>query len=253
MAVFGRAEVIGGRQGRSDAIGGSDAFGSAASGDFAPTVYSGLQLWLDAGTVTLGVGGVQTWTDLSGNANHATQVTAGLQPVNNLSTQNGFPAVHNDHVDDYMTLATPLTLTAWDIFVVGKTAHQVTAGLWLGAAPAGNVQMLVCDLTTNILVSYDGSQQSHSDVLPIQTDTTYSVLGQSRTGVTASYWQNGTQYATNVEFGTAAVNIALAQLFRNDTTVSFACDTLAILVYNRQLAAVERSTLVSYLRQRFAV
>src|SRR5882757_8879646 len=58
-------------------------------------------LWLkaDAGTsTTTNNGPVSSWNDQSGNVNHATQGTAGLQPLYISSLMNGMPAIKFDNV-----------------------------------------------------------------------------------------------------------------------------------------------------------
>lgn len=79
MALFGRAQIMGGRQ-------------TQGGGAFDPTTISGLDMWWDTSdtaTITDASGEVQQMTDKSGNGNTLTQGNGADQPDTNVSTQNG--------------------------------------------------------------------------------------------------------------------------------------------------------------------
>lgn len=97
--------------------------GGAAA--FSPTSISGLQLWLDASQITgLNDGdAVATWSDLSGNAQHATQATASKRPLYKTNILNGKPVVRCDGVDDVLENSTFTSLnnvSAASIFIVKR-------------------------------------------------------------------------------------------------------------------------------------
>jgi hypothetical protein len=75
--------------------------GGAAA--FSPLDIPGLKLWLDASQIVgLNDGdAVTTWSDLSGNGNHATQATASKKPT--YKNTGGKVFVKFDGVDDFMT------------------------------------------------------------------------------------------------------------------------------------------------------
>ena len=69
---------------------------------------SNLNLWLDAAdssTLTLYSGKVSTWSDKSGNDNHATQSNSDYQPTLNNSVLNALPVIRFDGSNDVMTLS----------------------------------------------------------------------------------------------------------------------------------------------------
>jgi hypothetical protein len=98
--------------------------GGAAA--FSPTDIAGLQLWLDASQIVgLNDGDpVATWSDLSGNANNATQATASNKPTYKTNQINSRPVVRFDGVDDFMTYANQLFTFTGDatVFAVLKVA-----------------------------------------------------------------------------------------------------------------------------------
>lgn len=83
-----------------------------------PSDLTGLTLWLKADALGLSNNDpVASWTDSSGNANHATQGTAGSRPVFKTGILNGLPVVRFDAADDALT--TPLVVASpFSIFVV---------------------------------------------------------------------------------------------------------------------------------------
>jgi hypothetical protein len=102
---------------------------------FDPTAISGLKLWLKADALALANNDpVASWTDSSGNSNHAAQATSGLRPLFKTSIQNGRPVVRFDATDDllesgnFMAGTSALTVIA----VASKTTANNT-GLVLAA------------------------------------------------------------------------------------------------------------------------
>lgn len=73
---------------------------------FTPRKLPGLRLWLAADRIVGLADGdpVASWTDLSGNGNHATQGTTAAKPLYKTGIVNGRPAVLFDGVDDFLSL-----------------------------------------------------------------------------------------------------------------------------------------------------
>jgi len=77
--------------------------------------------------------GVSTWSDLSGNANDATQGTSGNRPAYTLNAQGGQPTVRFDGSNDYLSFATGIFTYTGDATVI---ALVKTSG---GASEYGSV------------------------------------------------------------------------------------------------------------------
>jgi hypothetical protein len=76
-------------------------------------------LWLDANSLGLNNNDpVSSWTDNSGNSNHAAQSTSSRQPTFKTSQINGFPAVDFDGSADYLKLTNHITTNAFSVFGV---------------------------------------------------------------------------------------------------------------------------------------
>jgi len=96
-----------------------------ANNVFALPVTDGLVLHLDAGSIT-GIADeakINTWPDISGQGNDATQSTADSQPIYVASSPNfnGNSVVRFDGTDDWMTLpSTAVTVGSFTAFAVAK-------------------------------------------------------------------------------------------------------------------------------------
>ncbi len=90
-----------------------------------PDTVSGLLLWLKADWLNLNDGDtVSSWTDASGNNNHATAATAANRPTFKKNIINGKPALRYDGNSDVLVLTTLLT-TVRQAFIVMKWDNQV--------------------------------------------------------------------------------------------------------------------------------
>lgn len=84
-----------------------------------PRSIDGLAVWLEAENITgvAGGGAVATWTDKSGNGNHATQATGANQPTLQLGVIGGRPAVRFDGTNDFMSVADSATYKSGEVTV----------------------------------------------------------------------------------------------------------------------------------------
>lgn len=81
-------------------------FSRPPQGEAPPSIANTLALfWSETGTSTTTDGaGLQTWSDQSGNTNHATQNTAGNQPVYKTGGPGGKPFVRFDGSNDFLNI-----------------------------------------------------------------------------------------------------------------------------------------------------
>lgn len=115
-------------------------FGTAVPA-FTPASIPGLALWLDAddaatlfqlsgGTTpaTANDDPVGYWGDKSGNGRHATQATGGSRPLLKTAAVNGRNAVLPDATDDYLALASALSLGtgAYTLYAVATRANATS-------------------------------------------------------------------------------------------------------------------------------
>src|SRR6056297_176779 len=104
---------------------GPGGVGNASGADGQPENV----MWFDANSLGLANGtGVETWTDLSGNDNHAAQTESSERPIFTTGEINGLPAVVFDGSDDFLPFDGNLIANSdYTVIFVGK--RQSDAGL----------------------------------------------------------------------------------------------------------------------------
>jgi|GEM_PF-1666807 len=97
---------------------------------FTPGEIADLGVWLagDLSPRTMNGSDVSQWDDLSGNGNHATQVTGSAQP--SLGAVAGLPALVFDGVSEYMTVASDASFENPRELTVFLVQHSDTPGTW---------------------------------------------------------------------------------------------------------------------------
>jgi hypothetical protein len=94
---------------------------------------SALALWLDAedtASITLNGSTVSQWSDKSGNAKHAVQATASLQPAYLATGFNNKPTLKFDATDDVFFITNTAANASSDFFIGAAFNFAATAGQW---------------------------------------------------------------------------------------------------------------------------
>jgi hypothetical protein len=135
---------------------------------FAPSVVSGLKLWLDANlSVTTVSGAVSQWDDLSGSGNHATQGTAGNRPyltsAGNKENETSYSNVYTNAEWNKSTYS----VTAVDNFTTNylgqSTAGKITASAGTGARGIINASTsLYLPVGGQVIYSVDVKKSNYS-------------------------------------------------------------------------------------------
>lgn len=161
-----------------------------------------LKLWLSAARITGLVDGdpVPTWSDLSGQGNHATQGTAAKQPTYKTGIVNGTPVVRFDAVDDWlqtgvMTLAQPISIS----IVAYWRAVAAEAALFDGRSGALSMSVRRPGASgTDLRMNAGANGAFASGTVP----TTPTVLRFLFDGAASQAWANGVSLGV-VSAGTA--------------------------------------------------
>jgi hypothetical protein len=134
-------------------------------------------LWLDAddaSTITLNGSTVSQWRDKSGNARHASQLTATNQPTLTAAGLNGKPVLTFDGLNDFMNLS--------PVFAVGNAAANSLSVVVLFRQSA---------VTTTARAVFWASSGSGS------TNTDYTLFSEQISGDTAPIYRFGTGAAAD--------------------------------------------------------
>jgi len=230
-------------------------------GGFDPRQILGLQLWLDASQIVgLNDGdSVGTWSDLSGNANDATQGTASKKPLYKTAIVNGKPVVRFDGVDDFLSNATLTALngvSAATLFTVKKeTTYTGISFPFYTAANlykfnVGGTRYYRTSATEDANASsstlwgswtyegmlYDGSQSGNSNRLKVRSNG--SPLAVGYTGTIQSTLGSGTGFYVSTYDG---------------TTYPWNGDVAEIILFNRAVTGADLTNLEAYLASKYGL
>ncbi|MCB0802888.1 MAG: T9SS type A sorting domain-containing protein [Flavobacteriales bacterium] len=87
-------------------------------------------LWLDANSLNLNNNDpVSSWTDLSGNNNHAVQATSSKKPVFLTNEINGHPSISFDGSNDVLNISSHITSSAISIYTIYTSSSTNTEGV----------------------------------------------------------------------------------------------------------------------------
>jgi hypothetical protein len=216
--------------------------------NFEPLDFPGLQVWYHAGNVDASGGLLVSWPDSSGNGVSAMQTVSTQRAVCGASSQNGFPVIANDGANDNYGWTSTITLTNWDILIVAKAvADSVVIG-----NSGVNIQGARILGASNQIRSFDGVQHVTSDALPSPTSG-FTVLEWTRQAGVIQFFQNAFAVGGTVDFGSPAATMAVNNLWNLNGTPAGAASVLELLVFNRKLSVGERSEIVIYLRDKYAI
>ena len=217
------------------------------------------QLWLDAGdaaSVTESGGSVSQWSDLSGNANHATQGTASAQPTYTAGV------ITFDGSNDFMNVphgVLPDPTTASMVFFVGLQSDLAARGGFLSNGRFGSVRQSYTFRTSDHTLaeaSVDAVWYSWGDDLNVVLSTPCTSLGLyaidlSVTGSSVNVYQNGTLEATKSSFtGTANAGTELGILGSGNSADFLDGEIRELVVVNGEPTTAERQKIEGYLAWR---
>lgn len=238
--------------------------GLSAPRRWRPSRLSGLRLWLSADRISGLADGdpVSSWSDLSGQGNHATQSTTAAKPLYKTNIANGRPVVRFDGVDDFLTVANAASfdLATPTIFVVGTSSAGTRAFVgkvtFAGLTTDANrrkLQVTRAGATTFAFRSGADAALKTSSTLSWTGFNVLSVVGRGAADYTLAV--NGTaadSSSPTLDFTT--YNTAAVALGSSAGLADFLIGDIAeLIVYNRALSATERKAVERYLGARYGV
>jgi hypothetical protein len=229
---------------------------------FDPRRIAGLSVWLDpadSATVSLSSGEITEIRDKSGNSRHATQTTANSRPTYQTAARNGLNVARFDGTNDFLSVATTISLGPFSVFAVA--VHTT-----------GKFQGLICD-RNGTTAGYFGCIYNNNNFVAVarvgQTSTASnrSVAlnavnipvwlsdGMSGTTVTCTIRANGQEdttarSATALQTNPNALTIGSGGEGTFDVFVGDICE---IVIYNRRLALTETQRVERYLARKWGV
>ena len=229
------------------------------------SVTAGLQLWLraDAGVFTIEEGKVAQWGDQSGHGNHASPPTSEI-PKFVANALNGKPVLRFNGLGDSLLIAdspsisitgdlTTFFVVRFDDFetyraVWGKTVDSFPAPTDYYTLPNSGIPRALRGNGTGLDFAFaDGG-------LALRAGS-YLTVGFDVDGTMLNHYL-GSLRTGGGDVGSAVVLDRDSSLFigaRRDFLTRMKGDIAELLIYNRALSAVERTSVVDYLEQKYAL
>jgi hypothetical protein len=205
-------------------------------------ILTNLQFWGDASDTP--VGGVASWTDKSGNGNHATQGTAGKRPVCTANQQNGKNALLFTAASSQTLELPPALFTipngANTLYIVAKTSNNAVDAeriLCGSVASANRYGMLTYNPNSYSFVNAASGAGLDSGTVTV---TNYNLSVGTRSGTARTLTINGSAVTSD----TNGTDIEPAEMFigsRNDAFDFLQGGICEILLYNVLHSAAERA------------
>jgi hypothetical protein len=228
------------------------------------TVTDNLQLWLsaEAGVTATPDGEVNSWFDLSGNANDAFQANPAFAPAFVENTLAGLPTVRFDGVDDFLdvsdspSISIPGDVTSVVVLKIDDltTAHTIWAKSTLGL-PAPTDFHVLPDSGLPRLARGDGRTNSAfldgGSPLPAGA---FHIAGFSASNSIVTHFLNGQVTARGpVNSPTADLDSPLRIGARDDLASHLKGDLAELLVYNTNLPPEDIDRIQLYLGEKYGI
>lgn len=223
---------------------GIDTTGGGGGG-FVPTDIAGCELWLDASQIVgLSDGDpVETWPDLSGNGNDATQASVGNQPTYQTNEFGGLPGIQFSGGQVLNLLSDISGAQPWTVFTVMK---RTSAGHDLvGLASTGN-QPYGCYLYNNGNV-YISDQTGYASIANSSTGPLVAT-GRASTGLELFF--DGVSLAVGFNTNVDVSNFQLIGRRGLEYSIGYIAETI---YYNSALGTTPRQTVEAYLMTKYGL
>jgi hypothetical protein len=241
------------------------------------TVVDGLRLRLaaDAGVVVGPGDSVSTWDDQSPNRHAALQADPEQAPRLVTAALNGKPVLRFDGVDDYLEIASDVTLQPlsgdWTVFFVGKRnegsqgdfPQVIGSRPWMAGLDAG--WSVAFNGASGVLGSHYADGAAGHDVpqvvsfTPLSLDTfqVWQVEENRGLGTTAFAVGGVVDRLLSTSMPVAAIEqaeaVAIGREMGGSNTRRASMDLAEVLIYGRVLGAAESDGVVGYLSGKYAL
>jgi len=214
-----------------------------------PILIANLQGWYNSDNVIHTSNVISQVTDLSSNNNHLTQSDTTKRPVLQANIQNSKPAIKFDGTNDAMLLTTGINLNNSSCFFVVRMNANTTQA-FISGLTGGSLMFRWNNLRMQLI---------HSFVTDIATSTVN--LAQNTTYILHFDISNGaggncTFYNKNVTQGNTTTNRTMNasnQIGADGNGQYLNAQVFEMIFYNRVLNSTERSDIVTFLSNKYAI
>jgi hypothetical protein len=225
-----------------------------------PTKIPNLSLWLDASQLTgLSDGvAVSSWTDFSGNNNHAVQATAGNKPIYKTNQLNGKPSVQfTGSSNQFVTTPNIVLSSGWTFFVVNKptlSVQQILISKQLNTPNFSCVFFYNAITTMRIQDSSDGTT-TLNNIFAIPTALNLDLISIAYNDNTTNYIKDRSVIKSNPGVVSFNNGQGLSIGARNipGSYLAFTGNIYEVVVYSRALTDYERGNIEQYLKYKWGI
>jgi len=230
-------------------------FGTVAGGSsFVPSDVAGLELWLEADTLTLNNNDpVATWTDQSGNENDAT-ASGVARPTYKTNTINGLPSLEFNGTSNFLNIGASgafAALTALETFLVMKvpTFPPVASnGLW---SMGGGSNAYVPYETDGSIYDDFGSSTRQTCGVAVSSMGVWCIYG---VWSVSADWENQINGVQQYHTGTNTVFLPAQNILGKNLIGNFHLGNVAaFLLYDHKLTTPDRTLVLGYLQTKYAI
>jgi len=205
----------------------------------------GPNLWLDASDIIANEGDkISTWTDKSGNNNHATQSTVASQPTYRKSVANGKPALSFDATDDWLQGTNMGTPQPFTVFMVANIKSTPGVAIF----DSSNRTLIAPFIFgQNAYYLFAGNQYDNPAPLYVANKT---IIFSALFNGASSTSQNNNNGKITGNPGTESIGTYVLGTWYGQTGGSD-CDIAEVLVFPRALSAEEYDRVQGYLNGKY--
>ncbi|NOG58611.1 MAG: T9SS type A sorting domain-containing protein [Bacteroidetes bacterium] len=199
-------------------------------------------LWLDASTLILNDGdALNSWTDLSGNSNHATQASSARQPKYKTGIINSKPVIRFDGSNDLFNLSTHITsqaLTFFSVFSSNTSGAKVIFE---------SENHLVLGRNIDAYVEYNSRKSIR------KTWTTPSIFSLTSDNIANSTYFMTCDNNSSTKSRTSFYSTTNSTIggYGNLSGGAFNGDIPELIVYNTALNSAQRNIITNYLSTKY--
>lgn len=219
----------------------------AVAPNFAPTHITGCQLWLPANRISGLVDGdpVASWTDFSGNSNHAVQATGSKKPTYKTSIVNGLAVVRYDGSDDVLVSPADFPASFTIFAVVARTFDAATNRYLIAPNATDNPQLAFLNNTNTFTWFGVGTTAAY-------TPSAFHVLTIYRNGsTTGSIQVNGGTAVTGVPGTGTSTDTVIGAAYTQGNVLHG--DLAEVIMYNVVLTSDQRQQIEQMLAAKYAI
>lgn len=224
-------------------------------------VNTGIVAWLraDDGVTDDGTGKVSNWSDFSGNNNHFTQNTAAYRPL--IKTTDAYsnfnPTIYYNYTTNYLQAATNLWATGDPGSGFAVAYHANVNGPWGHLIDQNdNIALLKWSGLPNIAVYDAGTVATYitTPTMPTMQNNVSGVFGLDFGTTANSYHLYFNGFTGSVSSGAPSMaNNVMRIGMQVDNTDPWQGGVPEVIIYNRQLTAIELQRVNSYLALKYGI